>query len=189
MLPLPRLSTPTNWRLMALRMGIGGGKAGAKMRRALFRGHRALTLFDGRGLPVLRPPLSARRPGGPALAARPPLSTCVKHSLESPPKPDVPRAGWMEKGSACTHHLRLSGDRSAPRPRRRAQSDAWIVHAWTTLPEISKLSFQRRGRLGAINHAAKKNDWDISASIIIIIVCLGRCWCAHKTNGKHRSDQ
>ena len=116
------------------------------------------------------------------------LVTGVKHSLESSSKPHVPRTGWMEKGSACTHHLRVSGNRPAPRPWRRVQSDARIVHAWTALTEIPKVSFQRWGRLGATD--AKDSDWDKSASlIIVIIVCLGRCWCAHQTNGKHRSDQ
>ena len=132
---------------------------------------------------MLREPRAARRPRTCGAAA---LSTCVKHSLESPSKPHVPRTDWMEKGSACTHHLRLSGNRSAPRPRRRVQSDAWIVQAWTTLTEIPKVSFQRR--LGATD--AEDGDWDKGASlIVVVIVCLGRCRCAHQTNGKHRSDQ
>ena len=132
---------------------------------------------------MLHEPRAARRPRTFGAAA---LSTCAKHSLETPPKPHVPRAGWMEKGSACTHHLRLSGNRPAPRPWRRVQSDARIVHAGTALTEIPKVSFQRR--LGATD--AKDSDWDKSASlIIVIIVCLGRCWCAHQTDGKHRSDQ
>ena len=66
------------------------------------------------------------------------LRYCLKQSLEAPPKANVPRAdrmenvpraGWMEKRSACAHHLHLSGNGAAPRPWRRVQSDAWIVHA------------------------------------------------------------
>jgi hypothetical protein len=91
---------------------------------------------------------------------------------------------------AWTHELRAFGNRFAPRPWRRVRSDAWIVHDCTTSIRIRpQVAFLPWGRLGGYNAAKDRDGYPYTSIVVVIIVRLGRCWCAHQTNGKQRRDQ